>query len=74
MRILCWQKLYALLVGPVNVSEALGLFHALEWLTYMQCDNIDFVLNSKMIDVFHSIIVGMQKLRSLAISSQVEFN
>jgi ribonuclease HI len=30
---------------PMNVSEALGLFHALEWLSDMQSDNIDFVLD-----------------------------
>jgi len=55
---------------PVNVGEVLGLFHALEWLSDMQFDNIDLVLDSKIIDVFHSMIVGMQMLQSLAISPQ----
>jgi len=56
---------------PVNVGEVLGLFHALEWLmSDMQSENINLVLDSKMIDAFHSMIVGMQMLQGLAISSQ----
>lgn len=34
----------------VEVGEALGLFHALERLSDMQFDNVDFVLDSKTTD------------------------
>ena len=32
----------------VVVGEALGLFHALQWLSDMQFDNVDFALDSKI--------------------------
>jgi len=32
----------------VVVGEAIGLFHALQWLSDMQFDNVDFVLDSKI--------------------------
>lgn len=39
----------------VHVGEALGLYHALEWLRDMQFDNVDFEINSKIThDAFHS--------------------
>lgn len=39
----------------VNVGEALGLLHALQWLADMQFDNVDFVADSKVIaDAFNS--------------------
>jgi len=38
----------------VNVGEAFGLFHALQWLQDMIMDNVDFVVDSKTtIDVFN---------------------
>lgn len=42
-------------IYPVEIGEALGLYHALQLMTDMQFDNIDFKLDSKITrDVFHS--------------------
>jgi ribonuclease HI len=39
----------------VAVGEALGLFHAIQWMQDMQFNNIDFELDSKVTrDAFHS--------------------
>jgi hypothetical protein len=47
-------------VYPVAVGEALGLYHALQWLQDMQFDNIDFELDSKITrDAFHSRTVNV---------------
>ncbi|AES76948.2 hypothetical protein MTR_6g089560 [Medicago truncatula] len=35
-------------VYSVEVGEALGLFHAIQWLSDMQMDNIDFEVDSKI--------------------------
>ena len=32
----------------IAVEEALSLFHALQWLSDMQFDNVDFALDSKI--------------------------
>lgn len=32
----------------ISVGEALSLFHALQWLSDMQIDNVDFALDSKI--------------------------
>ena len=38
----------------VAVGEVVGLFHALQWLSDMHFDNVDFVLDSKItIDAFN---------------------
>jgi hypothetical protein len=38
----------------VSMGEALGLFHALQLLSEMQFDNVDFTLHSKIkTDTFH---------------------
>jgi len=38
-----------------GVMLALSLFHALQWLSDMQFDNVDFVLDSKIVtNVFHA--------------------
>jgi ribonuclease HI len=70
----------------VAVGEALGLFHALQWLSDMQFDNVDFVLDSKIttdafnhrwIDVteFGQVISACQSLFNTNFSnSKVEFN
>jgi len=43
------------IVHTVRVGKALGLYHALEWLSDMQFDNVDFATNSKITyDAFHS--------------------
>jgi len=40
---------------PVDVGEALGLFSALQWLSDMQFDNVDFETDSKVtVDAFLS--------------------
>jgi len=43
------------LICLVFVGEALGLYYTLEWLSDMQMDNVDFVVDSKTTDDdFHS--------------------
>jgi len=38
----------------MDVGEALSLFHAFQWISDMQFDNVDFVLDSKTTtDAFH---------------------
>ena len=70
----------------IHVGEALGLFNAIEWLSDMHMDNVDFVVDSKSAnDAFHSnrldvsefgnIIYGCQRLfYSQFTNSRVEFN
>jgi hypothetical protein len=42
-------------IYQVSVGEAMGLFEALQWLSDMSFDNIDFELDSRIIcDAFHS--------------------
>nr|ABN08771.1 probable reverse transcriptase At2g02650 -, related [Medicago truncatula] len=70
----------------VVVGEPLSLFHPLQWLSDMQFDNVDFVLDSKITtDAFHNRQVDVTEFgqvistcRSLFNShfsnSKVEFN
>jgi len=69
----------------VFVGEALGLFYALDWLSDIQMDNVDFVVDSKTTsDAFHSNrsdvsefghIITVQKLFTFQFTnSRVEFN
>jgi len=70
---------------PVDVGEALGLFLALQWLSDMQFDNVDFETDSKLtVDAFLSyrndtsefgcIITSCRSLFShLFSNSRVEF-
>jgi len=70
---------------PVDVGEALGLFSALQWLSDMQFDNVDFETDSKLtVDAFLSdrndtsefgcIITSCRSLfRLLFSNSRVEF-
>jgi len=70
---------------PVDVGEALGLFSALQWLSDMQFDNVDFETDSKLtVDAFLSdrndtaefgcIITSCHSLfRFLFSNSRVEF-
>ena len=70
----------------VVIGEALGLFHALQWLSDMQFDNVDFVLDSNIttdafnhrrIDVteFGQVMSACQSLFNINFSnSKVEFN
>lgn len=40
---------------PADVGEALGLFHAIQWMQDMQFNNVEFELDSKVTkDAFHS--------------------
>jgi len=42
-------------VHSVHVGEALGLYHAMEWLSDMQLHNVDFETDSKTThDAFHA--------------------
>jgi len=40
------------LIYPVEVGEAFGLFHALQWLQDMQLNSVDFVVDSKLTSIF----------------------
>ena len=49
-------------VYPITVGEALGLYHAIQWMQNMQFSNIDFELDSKITrDVFHSRMTNITK-------------
>jgi len=42
-------------VHSVHVGEVLGLYHAMEWLSHMLFDNVDFETDSKTThDAFHA--------------------
>jgi ribonuclease HI len=42
-------------IHSVHVGEALGLYHAMEWLSDMLFDNVDFETDSKIThDAFHA--------------------
>lgn len=70
----------------VDVGEALGLFHALQWLADMQFDGVDFMVDSKVTaDAFNShrhdatefgqVIIACQNLFSSSFAnSRVEFS
>ena len=72
-------------IYPVEIGEAFGLYHALQWITDMQFDYVDFKIDSKITrDVFHSrmtdvtefgiIIVACRELFSSSFTkSRVEF-
>lgn len=69
-----------------DVSEALGLFHAIQWLFDVCFDNVDFVVNSKTtVDAFNSNRTDVTKFGHISAScgglysshftnSSVEFN
>ena len=71
---------------PVPIGEALGLFHAIQWLGDMQFDNIDFALDSQIttnafnhqredVSEFGHVISTCKRLfTSLFSNSKVEFN
>jgi len=74
------------ILHTVNVGEALGLYYALEWLSDMRFDNVDFALDSKTnVDAFNHtcpditefglIIPACRSMfRSKFTNSKVEFN
>ena len=42
-------------IYSVAIGEALGLYHALQWMKDMQFDHVDFEVDSKITrDAFHS--------------------
>jgi len=71
---------------PVDVGEAPGSFHALQWLQDIRMDKIDFLVDSKTTtNIFHSawlnIIEFGQTITSCKslflshfVNSRVEFN
>ena len=75
-----------LVMHNVIVGEVVGLYHALEWLSDMRLDNVDFALNSKStVDAFNNprpdiyefglIIYARRSFLKLKFtSSNVEFN
>jgi len=49
-KVLQYDQVYSVVVG-----EALGLYHAIQWMHDMHFDNVDFELDSKITrDAFHS--------------------
>jgi ribonuclease HI len=54
-----------ILISPlcsVSMGEALALYHALEWLSYMSFDHVDFCSESKVtVDAFHQNRVDVTK-------------
>jgi len=74
------------ILHTVNVGEALGLYYALEWLSDMRFDNVDFALDSKTtVDTFNHtrpdiiefglvISACRSMFRSKFTNSKVEFN
>jgi len=53
-------------IYPVEVGEALGLFHALQWRHDMQFNNVDFVVNSKLTtDAFNFNMNDITKFRHI---------
>jgi hypothetical protein len=63
------------LVYPVAVGESVGLSHALQWMNDMQSDNIDFELDSKIMnDAFHSSKTDITKFRHIIAACQSLFS
>lgn len=53
-------------VYPVVVGEALGLYHALQWMQDMHFDNIDFEIDSKITrDAFHSRTIDVTEFGNI---------
>jgi len=53
-------------IYSVPIGEALGLYHAIQWLQDMRFDNINFELDSKITrDVFHSRTVDVTKFGTI---------
>jgi ribonuclease HI len=53
-------------IYPVAVGEALGLYHALQWMQDMQFDNIDFEIDSKITrDAFHSRTIDVTEFGNI---------
>jgi ribonuclease HI len=53
-------------IYPVAIGEALGLYHAIQWLQDMRFDNIDFELDSKITrDAFHSRTVDVTEFGTI---------
>lgn len=62
-------------VYQVAVGEALGLYHAIQWMQDMQFDNVDFKLDSKITrDAFHSLKTDVQNLAILLMSVECNFS
>ena len=67
------------------MDEALGLFHVFQWISDMQFDYINFVLDSKTtMDAFHMnrvdvvvfghVITTCENFLSLSLQTKVKFN
>jgi len=57
------------------VGEALGLFHALQWLSDMQFDNVDFALDSKITaDAFNHRRIDVTEFGQVILACQSLFN
>jgi len=61
-------------VYPVAVGEALGLYHAIQWMQYMHFNNVDFELDSKITrDAFHSRKEDVTKFGNIIDECRVQF-
>jgi ribonuclease HI len=59
----------------VDVGEALGLHNALQWLSDMQLDNVDFETDSKTtIDAFHATRNELSEFGCITSSCQSLFS
>jgi len=62
-------------VSSVDVGEALELHNALQWLSDMQFDNIDFEIDSNItLDAFHSTCDNIFEFRCMIASCHSLFN
>jgi len=54
-------------IYPVVIGEALGLYHAIQWMQDMRFHNIDFELDSKITrdDAFHSCTVDVTEFGTI---------
>lgn len=62
-------------VSPVDVGEAFEVHNALQWLSDMQFDNIDFEVDSNItLDAFHSTCDNISEFRCIITSCRSLFN
>jgi len=59
-------------VYSVDIGEGLGLYHALQWMSDMQLDNIDFEVDSKSTrDAIYSSREDIFELGNITTASQI---
>jgi ubiquitin-protein ligase len=64
--ILSWQKLFPYLRNVMYPGEALHLYYAMEWLSDMFFNNVDFTSDSEVtIDAFHQAWVDVTEISQI---------